>query len=384
VTCVNTNYTYTTQPAQSNYIWNIPGIAGTDYSITSGSTGPTSNSVTLQWLTAGIKTVTVNYTNASGCTGSSSASYTTTANLIVSPSVSIAASSTSICTGTSVTFTATPVNGGTSPSYQWKVNGVNAGLNSATFISSTLTNAQVVTVAMTSNAPCPSPSSATSPGITMAVYTSAPGNIAVNSISGPTSLCPPVTVTYTVTALTGAASYVWSLPPGFTITSGAGTNSITVAVSSFATIANNQNVIVYATNPCGSGNSRTLKVNVNTFAGINAGPDQGVCTGGTATLAGVWSGNTSSSTWSAPSGTFSNPSLVNSTYTPSITSGSVTLTLTTNDPSGVCSSSSDQVVISIYQPPVITTEPVTTQACSGSTVSFSVTATGSGLTWWKH
>jgi hypothetical protein len=220
----------------------------------------------------------------------------------------------------------------------------------------------------------------------MTVYGSAPANIAANSITGPTSICPPASgLIYTVTSVARADSYVWTLPTGFTITAGAGTNTITVSVSSGATIANNQNVTVYATNPCGSGNSRTLNVNVNSFAGINAGPDQSVCSGGTITLAGVWSGNTSSSTWTAPSGTFSNPTQVNSTYTPSISSGTVTLTLTTNDPSGVCLAATDQVLITVNQQPVITSQPAATQTvCSGANVSFSVTATGTGLTYqWR-
>ena len=74
-----------------------------------------------------------------------------------------------ICAGTSVTFTATPTNGGSSPSYQWKVNGVNAGTDSAIFTSSSLTNTDKVTVVLTSNATCASPINANSNQITMTV-----------------------------------------------------------------------------------------------------------------------------------------------------------------------------------------------------------------------
>ncbi len=55
------------------------------------------------------------------------------------------------CEGQSVTFTAVPVNGGSSPSYQWQVDGVNAGTDNASFAVSTLTNGQTVTCIMTSN-----------------------------------------------------------------------------------------------------------------------------------------------------------------------------------------------------------------------------------------
>ena len=47
--------------------------------------------------------------------------------------VSISTPTNPFCPGTAVTFTANPTNGGGSPSYQWKLNGVNAGTNSTTF-----------------------------------------------------------------------------------------------------------------------------------------------------------------------------------------------------------------------------------------------------------
>jgi uncharacterized protein (TIGR02145 family) len=65
------------------------------------------------------------------------------------------------CPGSSVTFTATPGNGGASPSYQWKVNGVNAGSNSPTFTYNPLNNDSVRCV-MTSTLSCVSANPATS------------------------------------------------------------------------------------------------------------------------------------------------------------------------------------------------------------------------------
>ncbi|WP_188049134.1 LamG-like jellyroll fold domain-containing protein [Flavobacterium sp. GP15] len=68
------------------------------------------------------------------------------------PPVRVSIASTSICAGDAVTFSATPINGGTLPIYQWKVNGVNVGTNSATYVSPALTRGDDVSVAMTSNA----------------------------------------------------------------------------------------------------------------------------------------------------------------------------------------------------------------------------------------
>ncbi|WPO79905.1 T9SS sorting signal type C domain-containing protein [Flavobacterium sp. KACC 22761] len=95
--CPNTDVTYTTQSGQGNYIWTVSGTLGTDYSITSGGVGTSSNSVTLKWLTAGSKTVTVTYSNA--CSNNPVASSTTTVDdFSISP-----AQSTSFCINTQIT-----------------------------------------------------------------------------------------------------------------------------------------------------------------------------------------------------------------------------------------------------------------------------------------
>ena len=60
--------------------------------------------------------------------------------------ITIIANPNPFCPGSSVTFTATPVNGGTNPTYQWKVNGVNTGTNSTTFISNPAPNDSVTCV----------------------------------------------------------------------------------------------------------------------------------------------------------------------------------------------------------------------------------------------
>jgi gliding motility-associated-like protein len=59
--------------------------------------------------------------------------------------INISASSDTICTGQTITFNASVTNAGVHPSYQWKVNGMNTGSNSNQFVSSTLTNADIIT-----------------------------------------------------------------------------------------------------------------------------------------------------------------------------------------------------------------------------------------------
>lgn len=79
-------------------------------------------------------------------------------------------------------------------------------------------------------------------------------------ILGTSSLCAGTTQNYSIAAIDYASSYVWSLPPNASITSGVGTNAITVLYSSSATSGN---LIVYGTNSCGNGGQSALPVTVN-------------------------------------------------------------------------------------------------------------------------
>lgn len=76
-TAINSNVTYTTESSQTNYVWTLPGVLNTDYSITSGGTSA-DNTIVLKWLTTGSKTVTVNYTNSNNCSASVATSSTST------------------------------------------------------------------------------------------------------------------------------------------------------------------------------------------------------------------------------------------------------------------------------------------------------------------
>jgi large repetitive protein len=79
-------------------------------------------------------------------------------------------------------------------------------------------------------------------------------------ITGPLSVCKNNSETYSVGTITGATSYVWSVPTGASITSGQGTTSI---VANFGSSAVSGNVSVHGTNAAGSGTASNLTVTVN-------------------------------------------------------------------------------------------------------------------------
>jgi len=75
-------------------------------------------------------------------------------------------------------------------------------------------------------------------------------------ITGNISLCSNQTgVVYSITTVLGATGYTWAVPSGATITSGQGTNSITVDFG-----LTGGHLSVMATNACGSSMARTISI----------------------------------------------------------------------------------------------------------------------------
>ena len=78
------------------------------------------------------------------------------------------------------------------------------------------------------------------------------------AIMGSTSQCPETTgQTYSIAAVNNATTYNWSIPTGWIITSGAGTNSITVTIG---TVGQNGNITVSAGNSCGNSATSSIAV----------------------------------------------------------------------------------------------------------------------------
>lgn len=230
------------------------------------------------------------------CAGTGSFVSNETQAVIVNPAlpvtVSIAASATTICAGSSVTFTATPANEGSSPSYQWQVNGVNAGTDSPVFTSSTLANSDIVTVILTSNiTPCATGNPATSNGIVMTVNPILP--VSVNISASATTICSGSSVTFTAVPTNGGAlpAYQWKVNGG-----NVGTNSPTFSSS---TLVNGNTVTVVMTSnaACVTGNpatSNSIVMTVNPLpAAVVITPASGTFCQGTIQPLTAISGNTS-------------------------------------------------------------------------------------------
>jgi hypothetical protein len=130
-----------------------------------------SNSSIFTYLPSNGDVVTVIVTTSISCalntTATSNAiTVNVTSDLIAG--VMVSTTSNAVCDFTPTNFFATPVNGGTNPTYQWKVNGENAGTNAPQFTYIPL-NGDEVSVVMTSSHSCAVVPVAISNVITMSV-----------------------------------------------------------------------------------------------------------------------------------------------------------------------------------------------------------------------
>jgi hypothetical protein len=185
-------------------------------------------------------------------------------------SIAITGGSNPTCAGGSVTFTATPTNGGSAPVYQWKVNGVNVGTNSATYTSSTFATGDAVTCVMTSNLSGVIGSPATSNAINMTVSSPSAPAVTIAQTVGTNPTCAGASVTFAAVPTTGGSApvYAWTVNGA-----AAGTNSATFATTTLTngavvacTMTSNSTC---ATTPTATSNSITMTVNASVVPSVS-------------------------------------------------------------------------------------------------------------------
>jgi uncharacterized delta-60 repeat protein/gliding motility-associated-like protein len=379
--CAGTSITFTAAPTNGgtnpSYQWRINGV-------NVGANAPTYSSSSL--VNGDVVTVimTSNATCVSPTTVTSN-SITVSVLPILTPSVSITPTATTICTGNSVTFTAIPINGGALPVYQWQVNGVNVGTNSATYTTTALMNGDIVKVMITSNAACASPTTATSNTITMTVNSTVTPSVVVSASSSIN--CAGTSVTFTATATNGGSipSYQWQVngvnvginSPTYSTTTLANGDIVGVIMTSNATCASptsaTSNTITMVVNP-----------NVTPSATITANPGTAICAGNSVTFtatptnggtAPAYQWQVNGSNVGTNSATFTTTALVN---------GDVVKVILTSNAS--CAS---QIITTSNAIPMTVTAPVVASVnitassrtiCPGTNVTFTATPTHGGTT----
>jgi hypothetical protein len=131
--------------------------------------------------------------------------------------------------------------------------------------------------------------------------------------------------------------------------------------------------------PCGVAVD-TMLLNIFPVATATAGANQTVCAGGSINISGSVNGGASSGSWSAPSGSFGNAGNLSTTYTPSITSGTVLLTLTTDNPTGPCGAVTSTLTVTVNPSPTISGVSQAAAVCENTNATINLAGLIAGST----
>ena len=274
---------------------------------------------------------------------------------------------TSVCQSSSQIYSISPVSGATS--YTWTLPSGWTGSSTSNTINTTA-GSTGGTISVTANNSC-GKSLAQTLAVTVNNPPSQPGNI-----SGNTTVCQNSSQTYSISPVSGASSYTWTLPAGWLGTST--TTSIIASVgSSGGTIS------VTANNTCGSSTPRTLSVSVNP---IPAQP--GTISGNTVACQGssqIYSispiSGATSYTWTLPGGW--SGSSTTTTITAIVGSSGGTISVSANN---TCGSSPVQT-LSVNVDQSVPMQPGAisgnSEVCQGSTQTYSISPVSgsSSYTW---
>lgn len=194
--------TITNGGSAPSYQWKVNGI----------NTGTNSNSLTLSSLANG-DVVTCLLTSNAVCPSPStvaSNNITMIINPIVTPTVSVAITSGTnpTCAASPMTFTATSTHGGSFPIYQWAINGVNTIVTNS-YTPDVISDGDVVTCTLISNASCTSVSTVTSTSTIISLIPSPTPSVAISISSGVNPICSGQSVTYTATATNAGTNPVY-------------------------------------------------------------------------------------------------------------------------------------------------------------------------------
>src|SRR5665213_2213817 len=344
--CQGTSNTYSISAVSgaTSYTWTMP----------SGWTGTSStNSIT---ATAGSSSGTISVTANNIC-GSSVA---TTLDVTVSNGIPLQPGSISgsnpVCSGSVQTYSIAAVSGATS--YTWTLPSGWTGTSTSTTINVTIGTAGG-NIIVNGNNNCGSSPYRTL-FVTVLALPPTPG-----PITGSTTICSGATQTYSITAVSGATSYLWSLPSGWTGSSTGTSINTTVGNTS-------GNVSVLAINNCGQSNTtRTLAVNVNVIPaqpGAITG-NTSVCHGTTQVYSIASVAGATSYTWTLPSGWTGTSTTTSITTIAGTTGGTISVVAQNS-----CGSSSSQTISVtsnsiLAQPGAITGN---TTVCRGTAQTYSI------------
>ncbi len=383
--CAGTSVTFTATPTNGGsspiYQWRINGI-----NVGVASSTNTFTSTTLANNDVISVLMTSNATCVTSSTATSASNITMKVNPVVTPSVTLSSTQTTICAGNTATVTATATNGGTAPLYQWRVNGINVGTNSGvnTFTSTTLANGDAVSVILTSNATCATPTTTiSSSNITFTVNPKLSPSVIVSTPA--TTVCPGSSVTFTATPTNGGTtpSYQWYLNsiPVTATTGSVYTTIVSGGASVYAILTSNATCLSSTT---ATSNTTTVTTGSNLVPTISIStPATTVCAGNATTFtASVANGGSAPSFQWKVNGTNVGTGGNSFTSTTLLTNDKVSAVLTSNETCVTTATATSNVItMTVNNSPNISSSVTATSPVCDGTASIVTINAASGVTY---
>ncbi len=327
---------YTTAPiAGATFNWAVSG--GTIAS------GGTSNSITVNWGSAGTGTVSVSATNNLGCT---SVPVSATVTIVPLPATD-AGADTTLCAGGSVVLGGSPT-GPSGSSFSWSPA---AGLSGTNVANPTATPLQTTSyIVQVSNSGCVNRDTVT---------------VTIDQVLADAGADAAICIGDTVQLdASGGGAYLWSPSTGL--------NDPTLA-SPLADPAATTTYTVTVTDSLGCSAIDSVTVTVNPLPVVNAGADTTFCPGTTVTLGGAPTGPAGSQYNWSPAAGLGNAAIANPVATAADT---VTYTVTVLDPNGCVASDA----ITLFELPVPDVDAGPDQTiCAGDSAQLQGSGTGTLL-----
>lgn len=374
--CTSTIAQYQTQANKSNYTWSIIG----------GQVFSGNSVVNVIWDTASpTNTISVSYLDFLGCVATPSASKTVNVVNLPTPTIT---GNTNPCQATGgYVYTTEPGMTSYNWVFSWPASPPSP-VPSGTITSGSGTNS-ITAKWYTAGAQTLSVNYVTPEGClsnTQVLNTNIKA-VSFPIITGPSAPCQGSSAVYS--AQSGQPVYNWSVSSGGTITSGAGTNTITVLWSTPAVSGTYKIVSVnYGILPNGCQSPTTdFYLNVYPQPILGNPPDYGACSGDTMNLNLVTSVSASFS-WVAadnPNTTGesitpqSSPVINNTIINNTLVDQSVIYTITATSTAGACVASGQIITVSVKPKPIITS-PISASVCSGVSLNFPLTSSPASST----
>jgi len=295
-------YTVGAIAGATSYIWTLPtGLTGTS----------TTNSINVTIGASAVSgSIKVKGHNSSG--DGTESSFAFTVNDVPSAAGIITGNAT-VCKAGSEIYTVPAITGATS--YVWTLPTGITGTSITNSIS-----VSIGTSAVSGNVKVKGHNSCGDGGESTLAITVNDVPSAAGTITGNSTVYKGTSETYTVPVITGATSYIWTLPTGVTGTST--TNSITVTISATGVSGN---IKVKGHNSCGDGVEKSLAITINDVtSGIITG-NTSVCMGGTETYTVGTIAGATSYIWTLPTGATgtSSTNTISVTFSSTAVSGSI-------------------------------------------------------------